>query len=91
VDGLTWPTYEADLDRNLTDLHERVHRGTLEAAREISVGTPMSLPAWRLVDSARHIRREIADRVAGLIQTIRSRIDLRAKERGVTREWDLGR
>jgi RNA-directed DNA polymerase len=23
VDGLTWPTYEADLDRNLTDLHER--------------------------------------------------------------------
>src|SRR3982075_4460707 len=26
VDGLTWPTYEADLDRNLTDLHERVHR-----------------------------------------------------------------
>src|SRR6201981_3340756 len=27
VDGLTWPTYEADLDRNLTDLHERVHRG----------------------------------------------------------------
>lgn len=27
VDGLTWRTYEADLDRNLTDLHERVHRG----------------------------------------------------------------
>src|SRR5580704_15521476 len=27
VDGLTWPTYEADLERNLTDLHERVHRG----------------------------------------------------------------
>jgi len=26
VDGLTWPTYEADLERNLTDLHERVHR-----------------------------------------------------------------
>ena len=26
VDGLTWPTYEADLDRNLTDLHERVPR-----------------------------------------------------------------
>src|SRR5438309_6289475 len=27
VDGLRWATYEADLDRNLTDLHERVHRG----------------------------------------------------------------
>jgi hypothetical protein len=27
VDGVTWRTYEADLDRNLTDLHSRVHRG----------------------------------------------------------------
>jgi RNA-directed DNA polymerase len=27
VDGLMWRTYEADLDQNLTDLHERVHRG----------------------------------------------------------------
>src|SRR5262249_25006942 len=25
------PTYEADLDRNLTDLHERVHRGAYRA------------------------------------------------------------
>src|SRR5215475_3642124 len=31
VDGLTWPTYEADLDRNLTDLHERVQRGAYRA------------------------------------------------------------
>ena len=31
IDGLTWQTYEADLDRNLTDLHERVHRGAYRA------------------------------------------------------------
>src|SRR3984893_9620876 len=31
VDGLTWPPYEADLERNLTDLHERVHRGAYRA------------------------------------------------------------
>ena len=31
VDGLTWRTYEADLDRNVTDLHERVHRGAYRA------------------------------------------------------------
>ena len=31
IDGLTWRTYEADLDRNLTDLHERVHRGAYRA------------------------------------------------------------
>src|ERR1700726_2505409 len=30
-DGLTWPTYEADLDRNLEDLHARVHRGAYRA------------------------------------------------------------
>jgi RNA-directed DNA polymerase len=27
VDRLTWRTYEADLERNLEDLHARVHRG----------------------------------------------------------------
>ncbi len=27
VDGLTWETYEADLDRRIEDLHARVHRG----------------------------------------------------------------
>src|SRR3972149_2756755 len=27
VDDLTWRTYAADLDRNLTDLHARGHRG----------------------------------------------------------------
>src|SRR6185503_8001606 len=31
VDGLTWQDYEADLERNLTDLHDRVHRGTYRA------------------------------------------------------------
>jgi hypothetical protein len=31
VDGLTWRDYEADLDRNLTDLHDRVHRGAYRA------------------------------------------------------------
>src|ERR671911_64427 len=31
VDGLTWPDYEADLERNITDLHDRVHRGTYRA------------------------------------------------------------
>ena len=31
VDGLMWRTYEADLERNLTDLHERVHRGAYRA------------------------------------------------------------
>jgi len=31
VDGVTWQTYEADLDRNLTDLQSRVQRGAYRA------------------------------------------------------------
>ena len=31
VDGLTWKEYEADLGRNLEDLHARVHRGAYRA------------------------------------------------------------
>jgi len=31
VDGLTWQEYESDLDKRLTDLHSRVHRGTYRA------------------------------------------------------------
>src|SRR5712672_2015720 len=31
VDGLTWRDYEAELERNLEDLHARVHRGAYRA------------------------------------------------------------
>src|SRR5271154_2288588 len=31
VDGLTWQDYEAGLDRNIEDLHDRVHRGAYRA------------------------------------------------------------
>src|SRR6202140_598231 len=31
VDGLTWQDYEADLDRNIEDLHDRVHSGAYRA------------------------------------------------------------
>lgn len=31
VDGLTWVDYAADLDRNLTDLHARIHSGAYRA------------------------------------------------------------
>lgn len=42
VDGLTWRTYEADLDRNLTDLHERAHRGAYRAlpSRRVYIPKP---------------------------------------------------
>jgi len=63
----------------------------LEAAREMTTGASMSLPVWRLVDSARHIRGGITKRLAEIVQTITSRVDFRTKERTVPREWDVGR
>lgn len=40
VDGLTWRAYAADLDRNLTDLHARVHRGAYRALPSRRVWIP---------------------------------------------------
>src|SRR6266480_2378558 len=42
VDGLTWRDYEADLERNLWDLHARVHRGAYRAqpSRRVYIPKP---------------------------------------------------
>jgi group II intron reverse transcriptase/maturase len=42
VDGTTWCDYEADLERNLEDLHVRVHRGAYRAlpARRVYIPKP---------------------------------------------------
>jgi RNA-directed DNA polymerase len=42
VDGLTWETYEADLERNLEDLHARVERGAYRATPARRVYIPKS-------------------------------------------------
>lgn len=69
----------------------RAARRILEAAREISPGTSLIFPAWRLIDSARYLGRDISQRVRQTVQAIRLRIDIRSKEREVARESDLGR
>src|SRR6202790_1497762 len=42
VDGLTWRDYEADLERNLEDLHSRLHRGAYRAlpSRRVYIPKP---------------------------------------------------
>jgi RNA-directed DNA polymerase len=40
VDGLTWKTYEPDLERRLEDLHSRVHRGAYRATPSRRVYIP---------------------------------------------------
>src|SRR6266516_2648 len=38
VDGLTWRAYQADLERNLEDLHGRLHRGAMAVLNAIYEG-----------------------------------------------------
>src|SRR5262245_29934848 len=42
VDGVTWREYEQDLERNLEDLHARVHRGAYRAlpSRRVYIPKP---------------------------------------------------
>jgi RNA-directed DNA polymerase len=42
VDGVTWKAYEAELDRNLADLHSRLHRGAYRAlpSRRVYIPKP---------------------------------------------------
>ena len=49
------------------------------------------LPVWRLVESMRHMQRQVSERVAEVVRAVRARIELRTTERAVTREWNLER
>ncbi len=49
IDGLTWQAYEADLDRRIEDLHERVQRGAYRAQpsrRRYTLFRPESENPW---------------------------------------------
>ncbi|WFU72911.1 MobF family relaxase [Bradyrhizobium sp. CB2312] len=69
----------------------RAARRMVEASREMSAETSLTIAAWRLVDSARHIRQDIAQRFRQITQAIKDRINFRAKERRVARELGRGR
>lgn len=62
-----------------------------EVAREATSDRPLIMPAWRSFESARQMRRQVAGRVAEVVQVIRARIELRSKERTAPREWDIDR
>lgn len=79
---LTWGASRLNLGR-VAQAAKRI----IEAAREATSERPLIVPAWRLFESARQMRRQVAGRVAKVVQVIRAC----SKERTVTREWDIGR
>jgi len=65
IDGITWEAYEADLESNLRDLHERIHRAAIERSHHVG-STSLSLMAgsgrwaslpWRTRSSNERWRR----------------------------------
>jgi retron-type reverse transcriptase len=44
VDGLTWKEYDANFERNLEELHARLHRGAYRARPSRRVYTPKPEP-----------------------------------------------
>ena len=62
-----------------------------EATRERSGDRSWTIPVWRLVESARHMQRQISERVAEVVRAVRVRIELRTTERTVTHDWHVER
>jgi hypothetical protein len=56
VDGLTWRAYEAELERNLEDLHGRLHRGAYRPRMDSGPGaarTTRWMRSWSESKAAR--------------------------------------
>jgi len=69
----------------------RAAQRIFEVAREMASDRPLILPNWRLVESMRHIQRQVSQRVAEVVRVVRARIERRTKERVVTQDWDISR
>lgn len=69
----------------------RAAQRIFEAAQEIASDRSRNFPIWRLAESIRHTQRKVPQRVAEVVYAIRARIELRTKERVVTRDWDISR
>src|SRR4051794_23257661 len=91
VDGLTWQTYEADLDRRIEGLHERVHR----LARVQAVVRRSQAPAEAVVQCGDLVvrldaqRAEIAGQPVPLTGKEYQMLELLALRKGMTISKDM--
>lgn len=86
-------TGKIDIRRDAGSLNlSRVARAgqrIFEAIREVSSDRLLLIPTWRLVESTRHIARQISRRLAEVIRVVKARIELRTHERAVAPDWDI--
>jgi hypothetical protein len=69
----------------------RAAQRIFEAGWQHSSDRLMVFPGWRLVESMRHMQRQVSQRVAEVVRLVRGRMELRTKERAVAQEWDVNR
>jgi hypothetical protein len=99
VDGVTWQDYEADLERKLVDLRDRVHRGSvpgtpIPAAVHTEAGW-QTAPARgrgsrgqdRPEGSARGAQRDLRGRLPRVLVWVPAKAQP-ARRAGRTRRWD---
>lgn len=69
----------------------RAAQRIFEAKWERSGDRSLIVPVRRVLESMRHMQREVSERVAEVVRAIMARINLRITERAVTGEWHLER
>ena len=70
VDGVTWHDYEQDLEVNIADLHERVHRGAYRATPSLRVRIPKADGRERLLGIASLEDKIVQQAVLWVLQII---------------------
>lgn len=70
VDGVTWHDYEQDLEVNIADLHERIHRGAYRATPSLRVRIPKPDGRERLLGIASLEDKIVQQAVLWVLQSI---------------------
>jgi len=70
VDGLTWHEYEQNLEANITDLHDRIHRGAYRATPSLRVRIPKPDGRERLLGIALLEDKIVQQAVLWVLQSI---------------------
>ena len=70
VDGVTWHDYEQDLEDNIADLHERIHRGAYRATPSLRVRIPKPDGRERLLGIASLEDKIVQQAVLWVLQSI---------------------
>jgi len=86
-------TGQLEIRRDAPSLNlSRVARATqriFEAAWDQSSERPLTVPVWRLLESMRHVQRQISERVNEVVRAIKVRLE--SRDRAIVHDWHIMR